>query len=138
MKRLTKLLLPLFLLFPLNSIAVEKEKSPKSIPGTTLVNVQEAKALFDKGTLFIDARSDKDWDAGRIPDAVHLDVKNNFTEAALLEEITKTDPVVMYCNGESCLRSTEASQLAVSWGFKKVHYFRTGFPSWKVAGYAVE
>ena len=119
-------------------MAAEKEKSPETIPGTTLVNVQEAKALFDKGAIFIDARSDKNWGAGRVPDAVHLDVKRDFTEAALLEELTKSDPVVMYCNGENCLRSTKANEQAFTWGFTKVYYFRTGFPSWKAAGYAVE
>ena len=27
---------------------------------------------------------------------------------------------------------------AVSWGYKKVHYFAGGFPAWKEAGYPVE
>lgn len=136
MKILINLCLSLLFIFPLSLQA--EEMSPDSIDGATKVNASEAKKLFDDGVLFVDARSDKDWAAGRVPDALHLDVKRDFTEAALLEEITKNDPVVMYCNGLKCLRSTEATKKAVSWGFTNVYYFRTGFPSWKEAGYGVE
>lgn len=136
MKRFMTILLSLIFILPFSLQA--DEISPETIDGTTKVTASEAKKLFDEGVLFVDARSDKDWAAGRVPDAVHLNVKSTFTEAALLEEITKNDPVVIYCNGLKCLRSTAASKKAVSWGFKKVYYFRTGFPSWKEAGYAVE
>ena len=136
MKILINLCLSLLFIFPLSLQA--EEMSPDTIEGSTKVTASEAKKLFDDGVLFVDARSDKDWAAGRVPDALHLDIKRDFTEAALLEEITKNDPVVMYCNGLKCLRSTEATKKAVSWGFTKVYYFRTGFPSWKEAGYGVE
>ena len=136
MKILINLCLSLLFIFPLSLQA--EEMSPDTIDGATKVTASEAKTLFDDGVLFVDARSDKDWAAGRVPDALHLDIKRDFTEAALLEEITKNDPVVMYCNGLKCLRSTEATKKAVSWGFTKVYYFRTGFPSWKEAGYGVE
>lgn len=136
MKILVNIFISLLFIFPLSLHA--EEISPDTIEGATKVSAEEAKKLFDDGVLFVDARSDKDWAAGRVPDALHLDVKRDFTEAALLEEITKNDPVVMYCNGLKCLRSTEATKKAVSWGFSKVYYFRTGFPSWKEAGYGVE
>jgi rhodanese-related sulfurtransferase len=112
--------------------------SPMSVPGATTVSAAEAKALFDKGVVFVDLRSDKDWQAGRIPDAVHLELKSAFNEAALAGLVQKGDPVVLYCNGESCLRSSEASVEAVKWGFTKVHYFRDGLPGWKAANYPVE
>ena len=98
----------------------------------------EAKALFDKGTIFIDTRKDKDWNAGRIPDAIQLDVKKKLSEATLGKEVKKADAVVMYCNGESCMRSSKASKMAVGWGYTNVYYFRDGFPAWKAAGYPVE
>jgi rhodanese-related sulfurtransferase len=112
--------------------------SPQAVDGATTVSAAEAKDLFDNGTLFVDTRKDKDWNAGRIPDAVHLDVKKVLSEDTLSNEVKKDEAVVMYCNGESCMRSSKASAMAVEWGFSKVYYFRDGFPAWKSAGYPVE
>lgn len=112
--------------------------SPMQVDGATTVTAAEAKALFDDGVIFVDVRSDKDFDAGRIPDALHLNSKTNFTEASLSEETGKGDSVVIYCNGESCMRSSDTSKIAVGWGFTKVYYFRDGYPAWKLAGYPVE
>jgi len=100
--------------------------------------LKKAKALFDKGAVFVDSRTDKDWGAGRIPGAVHLELSKGFTEASLGAKAKKDQDVVMYCNGVSCLRSSEAAAKAVGWGYKKVHYYRLGFPDWKAAGYPVE
>ena len=112
--------------------------SPETVKGATTVNAAQAKGMFDKGTVFVDVRSDKDWAAGRIPDAVHLELKKVFNEASLVAVVKKDQDVVFYCNGHSCLRSSEASEQAVGWGFTKVHYFRDGVPAWKDAGYPVE
>ena len=112
--------------------------SPINVAGAKSVNAAEAKKLFDKGALFVDTRKDKDWNAGRVSDAIHLDVKKTFSEASLSKEAKKTDAVVMYCNGESCLRSSKAAAIAVGWGYSNIYYFRDGFPAWKAAGYPVE
>lgn len=134
------LVMSLFVLsvFGAAPVSAAEKVSPMSVAGATTVNATEAKAMFDKGAAFIDVRNSKDWGAGRIPGASHLDVTSAFTEAALQKVVKKDKDVVMYCNGASCLRSSEASAKAVQWGFKKVYYFRDGFPAWKAAGYPVE
>jgi rhodanese-related sulfurtransferase len=114
------------------------EVSPMTVNGATTVDTAQAKALFDKGALFVDVRSDKDWAAGRIPDAIHLELKKVFSEETLGKDAKKDDAIVIYCNGESCLRSSEASVKAVGWGFTKIQYYRDGFPAWKAAGYPTE
>lgn len=118
--------------------AAEEKVSPETVAGATTVDTVQAKALFDKGVPFIDVRSDKDYQAGRIPDAVHLELKGNFDAAKLGAVVSKDKDVVFYCNGTSCMRSSEASEQAVGWGYTKVHYFRLGFPAWKEASYPVE
>lgn len=131
--------LSFFFLALVVSTSIWASDSPMTVDGATTVNATEAKALFDGQALFVDVRKDSDWDAGRIPGAVHLDNKKGaFTEAALSDEIAKDEKVVIYCNGASCPRSAKGSASAVSWGFKKVYYFRDGFPAWKAAGYPVE
>ena len=114
------------------------EVSPMTVEGAKTVNASEAKALFDEGVIFIDVRKDKDWDAGRIPDAVHIELKGKFNESSLGEEVKKDEKVVFYCNGEKCLRSSKATKKAVGWGYTNVFYFRDGYPAWKAAGYATE
>ena len=47
-------------------------ESPATVAGATTIDGAKAKALFDKGVVFVDMRTDKDWGAGRIPGAVHL------------------------------------------------------------------
>ena len=121
----------------LGAMANEPE-SRETVPGAITIDGTKAKALFDKGVVFIDVRNDKDWEAGRLPDAVHLELKNGFSEAAVGQVVKKDQDVVFYCNGPKCLRSSEACGQAVAWGFTKVHYYRLGFPDWKSRGYPVE
>ena len=124
-------------LFSASSYAGD-EKSPTAVNGATTIDVTQAKALFDEGVIFVDTRKDKDWQAGRVPDAVHIELKKKFNEASLSDEVKKDEKVVFYCNGHSCMRSSKASAQAVNWGFSNVYYFRDGFPAWKAAGYPSE
>jgi rhodanese-related sulfurtransferase len=136
MKRIIGLVAGVMALF--GSVAVLAAESPTTVDGATTVDAAKAKELFDSGVLFVDVRSDKDWAAGRIPDAVHIELKKAFNEQSFGAEAKKGEPVVIYCNGHSCMRSSKASAQAVSWGYGQVYYFRDGFPSWKAAGYPVE
>lgn len=113
--------------------------SPETVDGATTVTVKEAKTLFEDGVLFVDVRKDTDWEAGRVPGAVHLELNSVFSEKTLLGELeSKDEPVVIYCNGPKCPRSSAACAKAVKWGFTKLHYFRLGYPGWKQAGYGIE
>jgi len=114
------------------------EVSPGTIDGATTVDAARAKALFDKGAIFVDVRKDSDWDAGRIPGSHHIELKSTYSEAALGEAADKNAEVVLYCNGEKCLRPSKATVQAVAWGFTKVSYFRDGMPAWEAAGFPVE
>ncbi len=115
-----------------------KAEGPKTIPGATTIDVAEAQKLFEAEIPFVDVRKDKDWEAGRIPGAYHLDVKKALTKESLADVAKPDETVVFYCNGPKCLRSSKASAMAVSWGYKDVKYFRDGFPGWKSAGNPVE
>ncbi|MCG8672870.1 MAG: rhodanese-like domain-containing protein [Pseudomonadales bacterium] len=127
----------LFILFSCLAFA-EEEVSPTTVKGATTINASKAKALFDQEVAFVDVRKNSDWEAGRIPSAIHLELKKVYTADSLAEEVEKNEAVVLYCNGPKCMRSSKASAKAVEWGFSKVYYFRDGFPAWKAAGYPVE
>jgi rhodanese-related sulfurtransferase len=134
----SKLLTVVFGFALITSVHAGNKVSPTAVSGAKTVTAAEAKALFDKGVAFLDVRKDKDWNAGRIPDAIHIELKKKLNEASMSKEIKKDEEVVIYCNGESCMRSSKATAKAVSWGYSKAYYFRDGFPAWKAAGYPVE
>ncbi|HEB56980.1 MAG TPA: rhodanese-like domain-containing protein [Gammaproteobacteria bacterium] len=132
------LLLLSITLFITAPLAYAGKVSPETVAGATTIDTAEAKKLFNNGVIFVDVRKDKDWAAGRIPDAVHIELKKVLSAKTLGKEVKKDEPMVFYCNGASCMRSSKASAKAVSWGFSKVYYYRLGFPAWKAAGYPTE
>lgn len=135
---MSRYLLGVLILAAMLATAPVHALSPEAIDGAATIDAVKAKGLFEQGVPFVDARNDQDWEAGRVPGAYHLDIKKTFTEQSLGEVIKKGDEVVIYCNGPKCMRSTEACKKAVGWGYSKVYFFRTGFPSWKEAGYPIE
>ena len=109
--------------------------SPLSVSGASSIDATEAKQLFDAGVVFVDVRDISGRDYGYIPGSIFLDLELDFTEEALGDVIDREEPVVIYCAGHRCLRSSKAVEKAVSWGFTHTYYFRNGFAAWKVAGY---
>lgn len=125
--------------------AVAEQLSVEQVAGAETVDVKKAKELFDAGVLFVDSRSKAAFDTGRIPGAENVPLSKTPTDAdyeavkASLAKVTTADkPVVMYCQGTACHLSGMMATKAVEWGYKKVYYFRDGFPAWKAAGYTVE
>ena len=134
-----RFIFPLFALLIAASPVSAKKVSPESVTGAVTIDVQKAKEMFDKGVPFVDVRKNSDWDAGRIPGAKHVELKKVFNAAELEKAIGGKDKeVVLYCNGPSCMRSSQACEKAVGWGFTKVYYFRLGFPAWQEAGLPTE
>jgi len=114
-----------------------KSPAPLTVKGAQTISTIQAKALKNQGVVFIDVRRASDFQSSHIPWAIHLDLKLNLTESSLLNVVRKDQSVVFYCNGNQCQRSAIASKKAVGWGWKKVLYYRDGFPGWKDAGLLV-
>lgn len=119
--------------------AYAKGPSPENVPGATTIDAAQAKELWLKGATFIDTRKNSDWDAGRVPGALHINIKKpEFNSDNLAMFVAKDQPVISYCNAEKCHRAAKGAKKLVSFGYTKVYYFRSGFPSWKNAGYPYE
>jgi len=137
--KISNLLACLWLLSVLVWSPVEaEEKAPESVEGAVTISAEQAKAMFDEGVVFVDVRNPRLYARKHIPGAHHLDLKSAFDKASLEAIIDYEEPVVIYCSGAKCSRSSRAAAFAVSWGFKKVHYFRGGIVDWKNASYPVE
>ncbi len=121
------------------TLATDEYTSPETVAGARTIDTAQAKALFDQGVVFVDMRADADWEAGRIPNAIHLELLHTvFTQPALSKMIDNNQQVVIYCNGSKCPRSSTAAAQSSTWGFTNVHDFRLGFPAWQAAGHAIE
>ena len=115
-----------------------KWRAPETVEGATTVTVEQAKELFDQGAPFIDVRSLRLYSRRHVSGAHHLDLKSAFNQEALEKVAKKDKPVVIYCSGVKCGRSSSASKMALSWGYKDVKYFRAGIVGWRDAGMPIE
>lgn len=124
------------------------EETPMSIPGGTYVDVAKAKALFDKGALFVDARVPQEYAEKHIKGAIGVVYKE------VHKKVSKVDPadsfdlsklpadkaksMVFYCNGSPCWRGYKAAAATIKAGYKNVHWYRDGLPAWEEKGYPTE
>jgi len=99
-----------------------------------------AKDLFDKGhVLFVDARSQDNYEQGHIPGAILLPL-GQYDEKiqSFLSRYSLDQPMVTYCSGRTCEDSHKLARLLSEAGFTDVRVFIDGFPGWKAEGYPVE
>ena len=117
------------------SHSAQAVEAPLGISGAETINVFEAKQLYDRGAVFIDVRSDEEWNIGHIEGAVHLDFQRDFGKLYHAKAVHKDTPLVIYCNSADCLRSAYACAVSVFWGFTEVYYFRSGYFAWMLADF---
>ena len=103
-------------------------------------NIEIAKLSYDSGeTLFVDARSNDDYNEGHIKGAMSLpigefDVKvENLINRYLLDQ-----SIVTYCSGRTCEDSHRLAQKLIDFGYESVSIMIDGFSAWKENGYPVE
>ena len=112
--------------------AGEKPYAPESMPGTTIVSAEEVveMILANPKLVVIDSRKKTEYVKGHIEDAINI----LNTELVLegLESVIpdRSAPVLFYCNGVRCLRSSDSITKAVDWGYTKVFWFRGGWKEW--------
>jgi rhodanese-related sulfurtransferase len=111
--------------------------SPLAVDGAETISVERAHQLFLDGVPFVDVRNVRLYARRHIPNARHLELKSDFTLNNLAELVARDAPVVIYCSGVKCSRSSVAVEFAVEWGFKEVKYFRQGIVGWRNAGLPV-
>ena len=131
-------LIMLFSFLFVTESVLAKSSAPEQVDGAVTISTRRVKSLMNQGVAFIDVRRVTDYQASHIQWAIHLDLLLDLTEESLEAVVKKHQPVVFYCNGELCQRSAIASEKAVAWGWKKVFYYRGGFPDWVKARLPVE
>lgn len=103
-------------------------------------NIKIAKLSYDGDkTLFVDARSNDDYNEGHIKGAISLPV-GEFDERVgnLLDDYSPDQSIITYCSGRTCEDSHRLAQMLIDLGYENVSIMVDGFPGWKENGYPVE
>lgn len=124
--------LALFLLHLSFPAFADKPLAPQAVPGTTRVSAEEALELIlaHPKMVIIDSRHAEEYSKGHIEGAINL-LDNDTTAKSLAMHVSgKNTPILLYCNGERCMRSSNAATIAVNSGYKNIYWFRGGWMEW--------
>jgi rhodanese-related sulfurtransferase len=97
------------------------------------VSVAEAHQLYQEGTLFVDVRTQEEWDAFHAPNSIHIpldQLENRYAELPTDEEI------VVVCRSGN--RSQTGRDILLDKGFDQVTSMSGGLKAWGEAGYPLE
>lgn len=104
------------------------------------ISLAEAANLFkEKRSIFIDARSKEEYDAGHIKGALSLPYKEadwKFVEA--MAGVPEESAIITYCDGETCELSMELAVFLRNAGYKNVKVLSNGWSAWKQNGLPVD
>ena len=115
------------------SEALVKEAKSR-IQEITLEQFTALKGADDKFTL-IDVREDSEWQAGRVPGAIHI--SRGVLEFQIDAKVPQKDSrVVLYCRSGS--RSALAADTLQKLGYTKVYSLAGGFAAYQKAGLPTE
>ena len=116
-----------------------------AVPQATVVDAKTVAQLLQSGATYVDTRTEAEFKAGHVPGAIlvpyveksakdaDFDPAHDKFETAKLGN-NRDAPLVFACNGPECWKSYKASAAAVKAGYRKVHWFRGGFPEWRSSG----
>lgn len=105
------------------------------------VTPEEAERLYTAGAaVFVDARSQWEYQEGHIPGAILVP---SHEAAQHLAEFRKKVPdtssaIITYCDGEYCPLSKDLAVVLRNNGYANVHVLVNGWGVWQSRGYAVE
>lgn len=121
------------------SALADKPIAPQAVAGTTLVTAEQVVGMIRSvpELVIVDARNHDEYAKGHIEGALSI-LDTDMTEQLLAKSVhSKESPVLFYCNGERCLRSTNAAQKAVKWGYRRIYWLRGGWQEWTNKGLPV-
>jgi len=105
------------------------------------ITPEQAKTLFDRGALFLDARRTDAYRQGHIRGARSIAVwesdADDKVNALVLSGRDTKAPIVAYCSGGDCEDSHQLAQKLWGVTFDDVYVYRDGYPDWQKRGWPV-
>lgn len=102
----------------------------------TRVDALEAKDLIDGGIVVIDALPGTIWQQERLPGARSVPLED--FEPAVVDDLDRAEPVLVYCFDQHCDLSARMSRRLVELGFTAVHDLIGGRAAWTAQGLPTE
>jgi rhodanese-related sulfurtransferase len=115
------------------------QRRAEEFQGVKTVNLAQAYALFQQGSLFIDARPADEFAELHIPKS--LNITPGMVEAGVAEQVAglaRDREIVVYCGQVSCDLALKVAENLQSLGFTRVMAFVGGFRAWDEAGYPAD
>lgn len=114
------------LLWPILQRRFSSVKDVGNLNATHLIN--------HKNALLLDVRETKEFEGGKLPDAVHIPLSQLDARGSELATMTGR-PVVVYCSRGQ--RSRSAGAALAKLGFAEIYSLHGGIKAWKDAGLPV-
>jgi rhodanese-related sulfurtransferase len=103
------------------------------------IPIDSVRHLYQVGAaLFIDSRRASEFDAGRIPGAMSLPADAFDIYKVQFEAFPRTQPIIVYCDGQQCNSSLTVATRLNGLGFTNVRVFFGGWQEWNRSGLPVE
>jgi len=98
-------------------------------------NLNVTHLINHKNALLLDVREPKDFEGGKLPEALHIPLSQLEARGAELAGMTSR-PIVVYCSRGQ--RSRGAGNTLTKLGFSEIYSLHGGLKAWKDAGLPVE
>jgi rhodanese-related sulfurtransferase len=115
------------------------QRRAEQFQGVQTVNLAQAYALFQQGSLFLDARPANEFNELHVPKS--LNITPDMVEVGLAEKVAdlaREREIVVYCGQVSCDLALKVAERLQSLGFTRVTVFVGGFRAWDEAGYPAD
>ena len=106
-------------------------------PRLFAITLDQALELYQKGTVFVDAREPEYYQEGHIKGAWNIPF---FLELVFkLDSLQGKDaPMVIYCSGNECGSSEDLAYELQAEGFSNLLVFKGGWTAWNSSGHPIE
>jgi len=106
-------------------------------PRLLAITLDQALDLYQKGTIFVDAREPEYYQEGHIKGAWNFPF---FLELVFkLDSLQGKDaPLVIYCSGDECGSSEDLAYELQAEGFSNLLVFKGGWTAWNSSGHPIE
>ena len=106
-------------------------------PRLSAITLDQALELYQKGTVFVDAREPEYYQEGHIKGAWNIPF---FLELVFkLDSLQGKDaPMVIYCSGNECGSSEDLAYELQAEGFSNILVFKGGWTAWNTSGHPIE
>jgi rhodanese-related sulfurtransferase len=101
----------------------------KNIPTLT---IEEARARFDRGVLFVDARDPEDYHEGHVRGALNLPVRHfELYYTKLKQQLAKDAEIVLYCASPECNASLYLAEELATLKYTHIKVMLGGWAEWE-------